>query len=406
MHAILSQRLALDIHTPQYLFSASPDNAEMMMNSMHAQIANHMRVCVAVDEDFGSLRGIASSEPILSEAASNIMLNKAYEFKLHDALSRVLAGYCVSQGERGELIVAAFFAWARDRVVKLEGQPPAGQLCIYFSVYALFKQLFRGSSILDEGGPSIYHSDSGPKKPFKDVFKDANMHFNHLIKPDDQKCLRRSKLLAFMARGAAALGANCQPGFDAVYPYLYGGTSLDVKKVGFIIVQVRNNSTSYTNTSLDEVFSAMDPFACKLISDTDEEDGQFPIPIIRIVFLLSGNGASFRQHQYAPRAEQAPKRARNRASKQARKKAPKQAPECEKRLFTSYDYVCAGVDPAFLGPVEESTHESWKTLVNKRDRWQKFYEVPEGEILRSQIPGGGSDVGHYKNWLEEVSCQE
>jgi hypothetical protein len=223
------------------------------------------------------------------------------------------------------------------------------------------------------------------------------MHFNHLIRPDDQKCLKRSSLRAFMARGAAALGANCQSGFDAVYPYLYGGTDLDTNKVGFIIVQVRNNSTSYTNESLDEVFSAMDPFACKLISDTDDEDGlgQFPIPIIRIVFLLSGNDASFRQHQYAPRAEQAPK--------QARKQAPKRL-QSARSICLHRTIMCAGVDPAVLGPVEELTSKSWKKLVNGRDRWQKFYEVPGKEILRSQIPGCGSDAGHYTSWLEEYSC--
>ena len=66
------------------------------------------------------------------------------------------------------------------------------------------------------------------------------MHFNHLIKPCDQKSLKRSTLLFFMMHGAAALGANCQPGFDAVY--LYGGTDLDIDKVGFIIVQVKNDA--------------------------------------------------------------------------------------------------------------------------------------------------------------------
>ena len=44
------------------------------------------------------------------------------------------------------------------------------------------------------------------------------MHFNYLIKPQEQKLLARLYLLHFMARGAATLGAYRQPGFDAVYP--------------------------------------------------------------------------------------------------------------------------------------------------------------------------------------------
>jgi len=52
-YAVLSQRLALDINTPQYLFDlSSPLNA---MQAMHDQIANHMRVCLAVGSGIESV---------------------------------------------------------------------------------------------------------------------------------------------------------------------------------------------------------------------------------------------------------------------------------------------------------------------------------------------------------------
>ncbi len=70
------------------------------------------------------------------------------------------------------------------------------------------------------------------------------MHFNHFIKPQEQKLLAVDYLLAFISCGMAALGANCQPGVDAVYLFLYGGTNLDTKKVGFIMVQVKKNDSS------------------------------------------------------------------------------------------------------------------------------------------------------------------
>ena len=221
----------------------------------------------------------------------------------------------------------------------------------------------------------IYHPKASPKKPFKEVFKDAMMHFNHLIKPHDQKSLNCSTLLFFMACGAAALGANCQPGFDAVYPYLYGGTDLDIDKVGFIIVQVKNDSTSYSDPSLDELFSKMDPFTCKLIDNIDKEDGRFPIPIIRIVFLLSGNNSFFKQH--TPRNRRKP-------------------------LFTSYDYVCAGIDPGILRPIQDSSYASWTWLVNERDSEDSCNEE-ERAVLRSQFPGGGSSNEYYTTWLKEDS---
>ncbi len=95
------------------------------------------------------------------------------------------------------------------------------------------------------------------------------MHFNHFIKPHEQKVLAKPYLLTFMACGAAALGANGQPGFDAVYPFLYGGLDLDVDKIGFIIIQVKKNDVS--EVAQDLVFKKMDPFACGLL-DLDQLD--------------------------------------------------------------------------------------------------------------------------------------
>jgi hypothetical protein len=137
---------------------------------------------------------------------------------------------------------------------------------------------------------------------------------------------------------------------------------------------VKDTSTSFSAASLDEVFSKMDPFACKLITDDDKECGRFPIPIIRIVFLLSGNEASFRQ--YTPSAK------------------PTSPP-----LFTSYDYVCAGFDPAFLRPIEDAALKSWERLVNGRNPETEYGKV-EHDMLREQLPAGGSDGEYYSSWTD------
>jgi hypothetical protein len=382
IYAVLSQRLALDTNTTNYLFyTADPFNS---LQSTNEQIAKHMRVCIAVED--GVLRGIAPSEPILSEAASRIMSTKRHHnlpiFSLPSALSLVLNKYYISQGDCGELIMASFFTWARDQAVKNTAHR-YGQLCPYFPVTKLFQHLLTDSkytSMLNDE-PSIHHPED-PAQSFGTVFKNAMMHFNHVIKVQEQSTLARPYLLRFMARGAAALGANFQPGFDAqpcisaVYPYLYGGTDLDINKVGFIIVQVKNDSTKYADESLDELFSEMEPFQCHLIGDDDKKDGRFPIPIIRIIFLLSGNGNSFKQHVRTPTPA-----------------------TCGRPLFTSYDYVCAGVDENILRPTREEPSK-WEALVNKRHDWDSFYNVDSPDILRSQIPASASHDGHFASWSE------
>lgn len=379
MYAVLSQRLALDIHTPQYLFdSASPLDA---MQTMHEQIANHMRVCVAVGSGIESLRGIASSEPILSEAASRIMSSP--QFSLPNALKLVLNGFSVDQGDRGELLVAAFFTWARDRVISTK--PRASEmLCYHFSVEEFFSHLFFEptlTSILNDV-PSLCHERS--PRPFRKAFVNSRMHFNHVIKPQVQHLLSRRFLLYFMARGAAALGANCQPGFDAVYPYLYNSPDLvlDVKKVGFIIVQVKNDP-NVTRSDHANIFKKMDPFTCGILNDSDKDDasGRFLIPIIRILFNLSGREVGVSRMEYSVPSQGA-----------------ESLGEDGNPLFTSYDYVCSGVKPEFLQPVQDSP-DCWKTLVNKRDPWRSFYDVPEPSVLRSQMPGCGDDEAHFGSWL-------
>ena len=135
-YAVLSQRLALDTNTTNYLFR--PLDPYHAVRSMDEQIAKHMRVCMAVEDGIETLRGVAPSEPILSEAASRIMSTD--RFSLLSALSLVLSGYFINRGDRGELVVAFFFTWARDQVVKsIHNIDLHRRLCPYFTVHRAFR---------------------------------------------------------------------------------------------------------------------------------------------------------------------------------------------------------------------------------------------------------------------------
>jgi D-serine deaminase-like pyridoxal phosphate-dependent protein len=112
-YAVLSQHLALDINSTAHV-STTPVS---IYGAMLRQIANHMRVCVEIGQGTESIRGIAASEPILSEAASYV-LRRGSGFDLAGALSDALSGFSINLGDRGELLVAAFFTLARDAVAK------------------------------------------------------------------------------------------------------------------------------------------------------------------------------------------------------------------------------------------------------------------------------------------------
>ncbi|KAI0253843.1 hypothetical protein BJV78DRAFT_133573 [Lactifluus subvellereus] len=374
-YAVLSHRLALDINTTAYI-SPSPSDAGETLEQMR----NHMRVCVDIGEGNETIRGIASSEPILSEAASYVTRR---QFDLANALSDVLHEFSI-QGDRGELLVAAFFTWARDTVM-LERPLPPLEFCRDFSVEELFSCLFS-----EEIVESIFnHTPSiGPLKAkqrtFGEVASSANMHFSHFIRPQEQEVILRQYLLAFIARGAAVFSADCQADFNAIFPYLYGSTDLDDKHVGFIIVQVKNDSEfSQPNA---ELFRNIDPFECGLLdeSDLDKSSRRFPILIIRIVFALRGKQSTVTPMSYSSPSEGA---------------FSSRFDERGEPRFTSYDYFCSGIGPDLLQPVGEAAWK-WEALLDVPDQWSSFYgHSVAPDVLRSQFPASSHDIAHLKRWL-------
>jgi len=379
-YAVLSQRLPLDINSTLYVPLPSDQVAKEQ-----EQISNHMRVCMSIGDGIETTRGIAASEPMLAEAASIVMSDRR-GFNLGDTLAEVLSGYGINSGDRAELLVAAFFTWARDRTVSAKPHPQfPGQLSRHFSVNELFSSLFSESTFASMSGntSSLWHTEATEEQTFGQVFGKASMHFNHVIKPHEQKVLSLPFLLLYMARGAAAFGANNQPGFDAVYPFLYDGYDLDAQKLGFVIVQVKKNDVS--EESQAEIFKKMDPFACGLL-DSSRLKGDFTIPIIRIVFALCTTGSTGVTHKtYSSPLEGA-----------------SYLNDHGLARFTLYDFWCSGIDPDVIQPVEEAP-ERWKALVNKADSWRAFYTgALDPVVLRSQNPGGGSNQSHYDSWSRPV----
>lgn len=309
---------------------------------------------MSIGDGIETIRGIAASEPMLAEAAALVMIDSS-GFNLADALTEVLRGFRINPGDRAELLVYASFIWARDRAVSAKPGPQfPGQLSRYFTVTELFSSLFSEPTfaLMSSKMPSLCYT-TATQETFEQAFGSSRMHFNHFTKPHEHRVLARPYLLAFMARGAA-LGAHGQPGFDAVFPFLNGGTDLAVGSVGFIIVQVKKNDIS-RGPRRDDIFKKMDPFTCGLLG-LDNLSGPFPIPIIRIVFALCSKESVVTHQTYSSPSEGA-----SRVNADGRP------------CFTSYDFWCSGIRPEVLQPVTEAP-ERWKALLDETDSWGTFYE--------------------------------
>ena len=142
---------------------------------------------------------------------------RSENFNLPNVLTKVLSGYCINPGDRAELLVSAFFTWAHDKAVS-QKRLSRRQLCPLFSVTELFSSLFSAPifTSMSRNLPSLCPSGT-TQQMFGEVFDKALMHFNHFIKPQEQSILARCYFPTYIACGAAALGANCQPGINAVY---------------------------------------------------------------------------------------------------------------------------------------------------------------------------------------------
>ncbi|KAI0255371.1 hypothetical protein BJV78DRAFT_761181 [Lactifluus subvellereus] len=381
-YAVLSQRLGLDIGTTAYVSAPLIDVSKKILK----QIENHMCVCIEISNGMEIIRGIAASEPILSEAASYIMRQNFPNFDLAGSLSNVLSEFPIHLGDRRELLVAAFFTWARDNVIVKQPPPPLPEFCRHSSVREIISCLFFEPVVqsMFNDIPSIGPSKA-EKRTLGEVTHAAHMHFNHLIQSQEKKIVAHRYLIAVMARGAAVLGANCQAGVDMVFPYLYGSTDLDDKNVGFIMVQVKNDS-KFSIPDAD-LFQKMDPFQCGLLDKSDRNVRPFSIPIIRIVFALRGNQAMVTHMRYSSPSEGA---------------FPTGLDNGEP-CFTSYDYWCSGIGPNLLQPVGDGmAHEKWKGLLDEPDPWDSFYQRSVApDILRSQFPASSCDKSHMNHWFSD-----
>ncbi|KAI0267702.1 hypothetical protein BC834DRAFT_55711 [Gloeopeniophorella convolvens] len=255
MFALLSQRLPLDINSARYM-TYWPAEIEKARN----QVKNHMRICLEVPQGQEYMLNLSASEPLLSEAASVLMRSEGLGFDLPLVLKTVLSGYCINQGDRGELVVAAFFTWARDKVAaaaKHGSAPSRGSCSPIFSVRELLSELFISS--MDDHCPPVARQED-VTKTYGDMFGfdgQTFMHFNHFIKALENDVVQQQYLLYYLSRGAGAFGARCQPGVDLVLPYLYKSGNLKTKNLGYILVQVKLYSKKKSPSA--ELFHSMDP---------------------------------------------------------------------------------------------------------------------------------------------------
>jgi len=346
------------VGSPFYLFAALAQRLPLELNSttyegcLHEQllVESHMRVCMKIENSYRSAWSTNSpSEPILSEAAS-LFMRAHPQFSMSDCLRITLSDLPIAQGDRGELIAMALLTVARDNIVKsmllqIDRLPT-------FSVYSFLQNLF--ATDISTHMPSFYHSQEGIN--LKEQFKGSYMHFSHFIKPHTQALPKsRSELLPFIARGAAVVSASNMASWDILLPYLFWDDRLESWNVGYILIQVKND-TNYCVTHVETLLDSMDPFTLGILEPDD-----VPVPMVRIVLSLTREVPKLHQIKMEKPRSQAD--------------------------FTTYDYFCEGLSENVYKPITSPKDaKDWNNVLRNSDPNMYKDHIAGESFLRRQYP--------------------
>jgi hypothetical protein len=311
------------------------------------QVERHMRLCLAATAGRNTLVTVAGSEPLLAEAAYELMKetgsNPVHHLANHSDLN------CVDRGRRGELVATLLIMRACDAA----REAFSGQRWV--PVDKSMKELLpkKLHKTLEESFPTFHRGRED--KTFAATFKDYGIWFNHVIKVEKENMYSADHLWKFITRGAMVLCTNNQQGVDIVIPICHTEKALSRDSVTAILVQVKN-STKYQSNIDKTLFDNMTPMRLGLFPDN-----VVPKPVIRIVFALAAVTAGV----HFPKARQ-------------------RDPHHDKE-FTAFDVWCAGLGE----DVFRNTEGDLRSFQRLLDRSLKPHDAFE---LKDDVTGKGE--GH------------
>lgn len=264
-----------------------------------AQVERHMRLCVATTYELKKMITIPGSEPLMAEAAYQLMEGTQTSAVQH--LARHLDLNCIYLGWRGELAVALLIMQAYDAARVVSGRR-------WVSVVNFMEALLPASEYdtLLQSKPTFWHMEDNKKMTFEATFKDYSMWFNHIIKIETEEMISIDHLWKFVTRGAMILCATKQEGIDIILPVCHTTQNLGPDSVTAIIIHLADAEdfkTELDKSSHDAMDSAVTSVIFSTLPDSElttetetlaepkkKKRKMTPIqtkPVIRMVFALA-----------------------------------------------------------------------------------------------------------------------
>ncbi|KAI9434407.1 hypothetical protein F5148DRAFT_998459 [Russula earlei] len=230
----------------------------------HVQVERHMRLRIAATVGLENLVTMAGSEPLLAEAAYDLMeetrMNAVCHLANHPNLN------CIDRGRRGELVAALLIMQAFDVARAINRKR-------WVTVVDFMKALLPESNYeaLLRSLPTSWPENHKKQMTFEEIFKDYGLWFNHVIKIECKEMISTRHLWKFVTRGAMILCGTNQDGIDIVLPAFLTTRELGPNSMTVVVIQVKNANAYGPN--LDEsLFDAMDSVVKSAILSTSPVD--------------------------------------------------------------------------------------------------------------------------------------
>jgi hypothetical protein len=145
----------------------------------HTQVERHMRLCIAATAGLENMITIPGSEPLLAEAAYELMKGTRTNAVCHLAMHSDLN--CIDRGRRGELVATLLIVQAYDAARGSGGR--------WVSVVNFMGALLppeKYNSLL-QSAPTSWPMNHPDERTFEAIFKDYCMWLNHMIKIEKRR---------------------------------------------------------------------------------------------------------------------------------------------------------------------------------------------------------------------------
>ena len=243
------------------------------------QVERHMRLCLAATAGREKFVTLAGSEPLLAEAAYELMKgtksNPVHYLAHHSDLN------CVDRGRRGELVAALLLMGACDAARAASESPDTR----WVSVDGFMKELLPPADYqrFQVSLPRFWRD--GEKRTFMETFRNYGIWFNHVIKVEKKQMFSADNLWKYITRGAMMLCTQNQQGVDIVLPVCDIQRKLSRDTVTAILIQVKNAED--IKLKIDKaLFDGMGPIKLGVFPKDVT-----PKPVIRMVLALASDKA-------------------------------------------------------------------------------------------------------------------